>query len=106
VGGGYIAAEFAHVVARAGAEATIIHRRKGPLEGFDADLVMHWLKATRGAGIRLELNAAVTAVERNGNRLIVHASGRKRRSLVKQTSSYTRLGEYRRLMSLILRTAM
>ena len=77
VGGGYIAAEFAHVAARAGAEATIIHRGKRPLEEFDADLVMHWLQATREAGIRLELNAAVTAVERNGNRLTVHASGEK-----------------------------
>jgi glutathione reductase (NADPH) len=61
VGGGYIAAELAHVAARAGAEATIIHRGKRPLEGFDADLVTHWQQATQEAGIKLELNAAVGA---------------------------------------------
>ena len=73
VGGGYIAAEFAHVAARAGAEAAIIHRGKRPLKGFDADLVAHWQKATTEAGVRLELNAAVSAVEKRDNRLIVHA---------------------------------
>ena len=74
VGGGYIAAEFAHVVARAGAEATIVHRGARPLEGFDADLVGQWQEATRDAGIALELDAAVQAVERRGSRLIVHAT--------------------------------
>ena len=73
VGGGYIAAEFAHVAARAGAEATIIHRGVRPLEGFDADLVAQWQQATEEAGVGLELNAAVRAVERKHRRLIVHA---------------------------------
>ena len=73
VGGGYIAAEFAHVAARAGAEATIIHRGSRPLERFDADLVAQWQQATLEAGIRLELNAAVEALERQGSHLIVHA---------------------------------
>jgi glutathione reductase (NADPH) len=74
VGGGYIAAEFAHVAARAGAGATIVHRGQRPLEGFDADLVAHWQRATAEAGIRLELNAAVVGVEKAGHRLIVHAT--------------------------------
>ncbi|MGH9343657.1 MAG: FAD-dependent oxidoreductase, partial [Terriglobia bacterium] len=39
VGGGYISFEFAHVAARAGAEATILHRGPQPLTGFDPDLV-------------------------------------------------------------------
>ncbi len=80
VGGGYIAAEFAHVAARAGAEVTIIHRGPRPLEGFDADLVAHWQRATREAGITLELNAAVVAVERKGSRLLVRGAtdGEKR----------------------------
>lgn len=73
VGGGYIAAEFAHVAARAGAAATIIHRGPRPLSGFDADLVAHWQTATRAAGIRLELGTAVEAIERRDTRLIVHA---------------------------------
>jgi glutathione reductase (NADPH) len=73
VGGGYIAAEFAHVAARAGAEVTIIHRGMRPLERFDADLVAQWQQATQEAGVKLELNAAVRAVEKKDNRLIVHA---------------------------------
>ncbi len=74
VGGGYIAAEFAHVAARAGAEATIVHRGSRPLERFDPDLVAQWQQATLEAGIRLELNAAVVAIEREGAHLIVHAA--------------------------------
>lgn len=74
VGGGYIAAEFAHVAARAGAKATIIHRGSRALERFDPDLVAHWQQGTEEAGITLELNAAVEAVEKQGNRLIVHAA--------------------------------
>lgn len=74
VGGGYIAAEFAHVAARAGAEVTIVHRGARPLERFDPDLVSQWQFATQEAGIRLELNAAVIAVERKDNRLFVRAN--------------------------------
>ncbi len=73
VGGGYIAAEFAHVAARAGVEATIVHRGARPLEGFDADLVGQWQQVTQDAGIRLELNATVERVERRGGGLMVHA---------------------------------
>lgn len=74
VGGGYIAAEFAHVAVRAGADATIIHRGSRPLERFDADLVAQWQRASLEAGIRLELNATVRALERQGSHLIVHAT--------------------------------
>lgn len=77
VGGGYIAAEFAHVAARARVEATIIHRGQRPLDGFDADLVAHWQRATLEAGITLMLNTAVVAVEKRGNRLTVHAAREK-----------------------------
>lgn len=74
VGGGYIAAEFAHVAARAGAEATIVHRGPRPLERFDADLVALWQRATREAGVQFELDTAVQAVERQGEALLVHGS--------------------------------
>ncbi len=73
VGGGYIAAEFAHVAARAGAAETIIHRGPRPLPGFDADLVAHWQTATREVGIHVELSAPVEAIEKRGTQLIVHA---------------------------------
>jgi glutathione reductase (NADPH) len=74
VGGGYIAAEFAHIVARAGAEATIVHRGPRPLERFDPDLVAQWQRATEEAGIRVELGTAVAAVERRGESFVVHAT--------------------------------
>src|SRR6184192_142919 len=42
IGGGYIAAEFAHVAARAGAAVTILQRADRMLTRFDPDLV-DWL---------------------------------------------------------------
>ncbi|QIP15244.1 NAD(P)/FAD-dependent oxidoreductase [Spirosoma aureum] len=93
VGGGYIAFEFAHIAARAGAKVTILHQGKQPLEGFDADLVDLLVKAMRAIGIFIVLEAKVTAVEKTpatlmvhyehsgksysvGARLVVHAAGR------------------------------
>jgi glutathione reductase (NADPH) len=85
VGGGYIAFEFAHVAARAGAEVTIVHRGTRPLEGFDPDLTDRLVGATRKHGIRVALGAAVDRIENGvvhaGNKsfaadLVVHAAGR------------------------------
>jgi glutathione reductase (NADPH) len=63
VGGGYIAFEFGHLAARAGAEVTILHRGQRPLEGFDPDLTDRLVTETRAAGIRVELGAAVDRIE-------------------------------------------
>ncbi|AUD03791.1 dihydrolipoyl dehydrogenase family protein [Spirosoma pollinicola] len=71
VGGGYIAFEFAHIAARAGAKVTILHQGKRPLEGFDADLVSLLVKAMEALGIRILLEANVTAVEGQKDRLTV-----------------------------------
>jgi len=77
VGGGYIAFEFAHVVARAGVAATIVHRGARPLEGFDPDLVEALLARTRALGIRVELETEVRGVEETaGGRLVVRGSRR------------------------------
>lgn len=93
VGGGYIAFEFAHIAARAGAKVTILHQGKRPLEGFDADLVAVLVKAMETIGIRIILNATVTAVSgkedeltvqytqqdkshSESTNLVVHAAGR------------------------------
>jgi glutathione reductase (NADPH) len=70
VGGGYIAFEFAHLAARAGAHVAILHRNEHPLRGFDPDLVEQLVRYTRDIGIELHLNAAVTRVERNTDREI------------------------------------
>jgi glutathione reductase (NADPH) len=74
VGGGYISFEFAHVVSRAGAQATILHSRERPLEGFDPDLVDVLVTATRDRGIEVKLGAQVDRVERVSNAFVVHAS--------------------------------
>ena len=74
VGGGYIAFEFSHIAARAGAEVTILHRGERPLEHFDADLVARLVERTRALGIDLHTNAEVIGVEGSPGRFKVTAS--------------------------------
>jgi len=81
VGGGYIAFEFAHIAARAGAEVQILHRGARPLEGFDPDLVDMLVRATRDLGIDLSLNTAVESVEKDGQQFIVSASAEKSKQI-------------------------
>lgn len=63
IGGGYIAFEFAHIAARSGAEVTIVHRGKRPLENFDKDIVKHLVDATRNLGIKIVLETEVSKIE-------------------------------------------
>ncbi len=77
VGGGYIAFEFAHIAARAGAGVQILHRGASPLKGFDPDLVDRLVQATRDLGIDLRLNTAVESIEKDGDRFVVNASVEK-----------------------------
>jgi glutathione reductase (NADPH) len=72
VGGGYIAMEFAHVAARAGAQVHILHRGNRPLERFDADLVGQLVQATRDLGVDVQVRTTVEAIEQRGDELIVH----------------------------------
>ncbi|MBV8638289.1 MAG: NAD(P)/FAD-dependent oxidoreductase [Candidatus Eremiobacteraeota bacterium] len=71
IGGGYISFEFAHLVARYGADATILHRGARALPQFDADLVSRLVDASRDAGITIELNSQVRGVERTADGLTV-----------------------------------
>lgn len=71
VGGGYIAMEFAHIAARAGAQTQILHRGRRPLAAFDPDLVAELVQATQELGVDLQVNTAVTAIERQRNHLLV-----------------------------------
>lgn len=73
VGGGYISFEFAHVASRAGARATILHRGKAPLVGFDPDLVERLVERTRGLGVTIDLETEVSAIERDAEMLVVTA---------------------------------
>jgi glutathione reductase (NADPH) len=73
VGGGYIAFEFAHIAAHAGAQVQVLHRGSRPLEKFDPDLVSRLVQASRELGIEVQVNRAVTAIERQGDHVLVHA---------------------------------
>jgi glutathione reductase (NADPH) len=73
VGGGYIAFEFAHIAAQAGAQVQVLHRGSRPLEKFDPDLVSLLVQASRELGIEVHVNRAVTALERQGDHVLVHA---------------------------------
>ena len=73
VGGGYISFEFAHVAARAGAEARILHRGPTPLIGFDPDLAQQLVEATKAAGIDVRLDTPVRAICRKSDGFIVEA---------------------------------
>ncbi len=76
VGGGYIAFEFAHVAARAGAQATILHRGRRPLLGFDPDLVDLLVRRTREVGIAVEVETEVRGVDAVGDHLVVRGMRR------------------------------
>jgi len=93
VGGGYIAAEFSHIAARAGAEVTILQRGPRMLTHFEPELVGWLMDAFEAAGIDVQTSTTVSAIEcdsggftvraqANGKEmaipadLVVHAAGR------------------------------
>ncbi len=63
VGGGYIAAEFSHIAARAGAAVTVVQRGPRMLKQFDPDLVGWLMTRFRDIGIDVRTGHAVQAVE-------------------------------------------
>ncbi len=77
VGGGYIAAEFAHIAARAGAEVTILQRGERLLKEFDPDLVGWLMEKFATIGVNVRLQTKVEAVEKTdgGYRVSASASG-------------------------------
>ena len=93
VGGGYIAAEFSHIAARAGAQVTILQHGERLLDGFDPDLVGWLMQAFSTIGVDVRLETTVEAIDKTdtGYRvrstshgvtstvdadLVVHAAGR------------------------------
>ncbi|HET9106016.1 MAG TPA: NAD(P)/FAD-dependent oxidoreductase [Steroidobacteraceae bacterium] len=63
VGGGYIAAEFAHIAARAGAQVTILQQGERMLPQFDGELVRLLEAKSRALGIEIRAGAKVEAIE-------------------------------------------
>ncbi len=93
IGGGYIAAEFSHLAARAGAAVVILQRGGRLLPRFDPDAVGWLMGAFAALGIEVRTDATVRQVERtaagfsvryvarDGEQivsadLVVHAAGR------------------------------
>lgn len=74
VGGGYIAAEFSHIAARAGAQVVVLQRAERMLTGFDADLVGWLMDSFVQLGVDVRTNTTVDAVEKTRAGFVVHAS--------------------------------
>lgn len=74
VGGGFIAAEFSHIAARAGAEVTVLQRGKRMLPNFDPDLVEVLMEKFREIGVNVNVDTEVQGIEKNGSVFSVHAT--------------------------------
>jgi glutathione reductase (NADPH) len=72
VGGGYVAAEFSHIAARAGAAVTILQRGPRLLPHFEPELVGWLMEAFEAIGVDVRTKTEVVAIERSGGSLIVH----------------------------------
>lgn len=72
VGGGYIAAEFSHIAARAGAQVTILQRADRMLTGFEPELVGWLMEAFDRIGVEVRTNTVVKAVEKAGPHFAVN----------------------------------
>jgi len=66
VGGGYIAVEFASMMAGLGTETTLVIRRDRPLRGFDDDLRTELLAALRAVGVDVRVETTVQRLVRAG----------------------------------------
>lgn len=73
VGGGYVAAEFSHIAARAGAEVTVLQRAPRMLTHFEPELVGWLMEAFERIGVRVLTGTTVTAIESNGAGFTVRA---------------------------------
>lgn len=71
IGGGYISFEFAGIAHRAGAEATIIHRSKQVLTGFDPMLADMLAKRYSSLGIEVITESPVERIEKLDTGLVV-----------------------------------
>jgi glutathione reductase (NADPH) len=74
IGGGYIAFEFAHLAARAGAVPTILQRGPRVLTGFEPSLVDQLVEVSRGIGIDVRSGVHVDSVEKHGEGFRVQAT--------------------------------
>jgi glutathione reductase (NADPH) len=72
VGGGYVAAEFSNIAARAGAKVTVLQRGERMLSKFDADLVGWLMEKFGDIGVDVHTRSTVTAIEPSSEGYHVH----------------------------------
>jgi glutathione reductase (NADPH) len=73
IGGGYIAAEFSHLAARAGAEVTVVQRGDRMLEKFEPELIGWLMEKFDELGIAVHTHSSVTAIERTEGEFAVRS---------------------------------
>jgi glutathione reductase (NADPH) len=73
-GGGYIAVEFAGILAGLGVETTLLYRGDMFLRGFDDDVRHFTLQEMRKKGIDLRFNVTIDSVERNDSTYVAQLS--------------------------------
>jgi len=72
IGGGYIAVEFASILAGLGARVTLAFRDRLPLRGFEPDLRSRLAHALEERGLRLVCGVALTGLEQRGAAFVLH----------------------------------
>jgi glutathione reductase (NADPH) len=77
IGGGYIAAEFSHLAARAGAKVTILQRGERLLPQFDANLVEWLMPSFDALGIMVHTGVTANSVTRTEDGLTVRTTSAK-----------------------------
>lgn len=74
IGGGYIATEFSHIAARAGARVTVLQRGPRMLSQFDPDLVGWLMEKFQAVAIDVRTGTAVESIEKTATGYRVGAS--------------------------------
>jgi glutathione reductase (NADPH) len=74
VGGGYIAAEFSHIAARAGVQVVVLQRAPRMLTGFEPELVSWLMERFQAIGVDVRTGTIVNRIEKVGSGFRVHAS--------------------------------
>ncbi len=72
IGGGYIAVEFASILAGLGAQVTLVFRDTHPLRGFDSDLRTRLSQALAGRGIALAAGVALHSLDHDEDGFTLH----------------------------------
>ncbi len=79
IGGGFIALEFASMLARLGVAVSLFYRARLPLRGFDEDLRTRAAAALQAAGIDLHPGAVPREVQRAGSDWLLIAADERMR---------------------------